>query len=140
MSSSLLLLVLKLVVLRLAQNICSSLVRFLISGVQSMTVLRVVNRFVKLRICKEVRVVLHVRVWVVVLVLPALASDIAHFLLIVYSVVCVRCDICCTVLRSGFFHDKHLALIALYRLVNLCCQIIIDVHGLRAIVLPVLVE
>ncbi|KAF3560214.1 hypothetical protein F2Q69_00012559 [Brassica cretica] len=66
---------------------------FMIPGVLSLTILRVVNQFVWFRIRKEVGIVPHVRVRVVFLVLPSLSSDIAHLLLIVHSVLCVRCDI-----------------------------------------------
>ena len=91
--SSLLLLVLELVVLRLAQNICSSLVRFLITAVLSLTVQRVVNWFVQLSVRKEVRVIPHVRVRVVAIILPSLSIDVAYFLLIVHGIIPFRCDI-----------------------------------------------
>ena len=91
--SSLLFLVLELVVLRLAKDICSSLVRFLIATVLSLTVLRVVNRFVSLWIRKEVRNVPNVGDRVVVLVLSSLSIDVAHFLLIIHGVVSLSCSV-----------------------------------------------
>ena len=91
--SGLLLLVLELVVLRLAQNISSSLVTLLIPVVLSVTILRIVDWVVWLRVVKKMRVVPHVRVWINVLLLPALTSYVAHFLLIVHDVLCVRWNI-----------------------------------------------
>ena len=79
--------------MRLAQDICSSLVWFLIAAVLSLTVLRVVNRFVNLGIHKEVRIVPNVGVRVVVLVLPSLSIDVSHFLPIIHSIVSFSCRV-----------------------------------------------
>ena len=79
--------------LRLAKDICSSLVRFLIATVLSLTVLRVVNRFVSLWIRKEVRNVPNVGDRVVVLVLSSLSIDVAHFLLIIDGIAPFRCGV-----------------------------------------------